>query len=191
MISREFFAGRANAIINHDDVREHVSFDDTEFPMDLGPIVESEANVLLMAERGGFLFVPKREDGQAYELHTFFLKDGRGRELVEAAHEAFEWMFLETPARRLYTYTPDDCPHARPPLSFGWRPYFWAPMASRRNGKKLGAEFWRLDFWDWAAKQKKLRNLSDVLAAVARRQRSKAEAFAAEWREWSGEEICL
>lgn len=191
MISREFFAGRANAIINHDDVRPFVVFDDTVLPMDLGRVLENEDNVLLMAEHGGFLFVPKRQDLTAYELHTFFLKEGRGRELVQAAHEAFEWMFLETPARKLYTYTPDDCPHARPPISFGWRSYFWAPIAATRGGRKLGAEFWRLDIWDWAAKEKKRRNLGDVLRDVARNQRAKAEAMAAEWREWSGDEICL
>lgn len=188
MIRRYFDVQRANAIVNHDDVRPFVAFDDTAIPMDLAPVVADRRNILLMAQHGGFLFVPKGDD--AYELHTFFLKEGRGRELVQAARDAFEWMFCETAARRIYTFVPDDCPHARPPLSFGWRPYFWRGGVAKRSGTTIGAVYWRLDFWDWAASQKRLRTILDVLNEVARKQWDKAEAYAAEWRLWSGDESC-
>ena len=189
MIERLHFAGRANAVINHPDVCPFVSFDDTPLPLDLQPVLEDRSNILLMSSNGGFLLMPKNAELTAYEMHTFFTPEGQGREVHDAAREMFEWMFTKTPALRIYTMTPDDCPHARPPISFGWRSYYSRPDLFTRRGVRIGAQFWRLDFWDWAVKQKRLDGVANVLWAVSILHKSKAEALSADWAEWSGEVV--
>jgi hypothetical protein len=74
-------------------------------------------------------------------------------------------------------------------LSFGWRPYFRRDALFTRGGKDIGAEFWRLDFWDWAAKQKRIVGLASILKLVAENQARKARRLAVEWFEWTGEDI--
>lgn len=181
-------AKRINGIINHETVRPFIAFDDTpEF--DLAPVLDNPNNIILTSQNGGFCLVPKNAELTAYELHTFYMPEGHGREVHDAAREMFAWMFTKTPARYVYTLVPDDCPHARPPVSFGWRPYFSRHNLFVRGGVRIGAQYWRLDLWDWAAKQKALVGLMAVLGEIKKAQPAKAQALALEWLEWSGEDL--
>lgn len=188
-MDRTFDHERADFIINHPDVLPFVSFDDTPLPISIEPLVEDTRNYLFLSQSGGFFLHCKNEAQSAYELHTFYLPDGRGREVHDAARGMFEFMFCKTSATRIYTTVPDDAPHARPPLSFGWHPSFTRGDLFTRKGHRIGAQFWRLEFWDWAAKQKRLTSPSEVISEVFKARPAKARSLAQEWSEWSGEVI--
>lgn len=188
-MDRTFDYGRADAIINSPDVLPFVSFDDTPLPIFIRPLVEDEANYLFLSENGGFFLHCKNDLQNAYELHTFYLPEGRGREVHDAARGMFEFMFCKTSALTIYTTVPDDAPHARPPISFGWKAGFSRGDLFTRNGVRIGAQFWRLDFWDWAVKQRRLAGPKDVIAEVGKTRPAKARVIAHQWAEWSGEVI--
>ena len=188
-MDRTFDHERADFIINHPDVLPFVSFDDTPLPISIGPLVEDTRNYLLLSQNGGFFLHCKNEAQSAYELHTFYLPEGRGREVHDAARGMFEHMFCKTSALTIYTTVPDDAPHARPPISFGWQAGFSLGDLFTRNGVRIGAQFWRLDFWDWAVKQKRLAGPKDVIAEVGKTRPAKARVIAHQWAEWSGEVI--
>lgn len=188
-MERSFDYARADEIIHHPDVFPWVSFDDTPRDMSIGPLVQDERNVLMLGEQGGFFLHCKNEAQDAYELHTFYLPEGRGRGVHDDARVMFQFMFCETSASKIYTTVPDDAPHAKPPLSFGWRPCFTRNDLFTRNGKRIGAQFWRLEFWDWAFKQNALVGQVEVLKEVSKHKPAKARYLAQEWAEWSGEVI--
>lgn len=60
--------------------------------------------VFLANEHGGFLLIPS--EGGIYDLHTQFLPEGRGPQLVEAAQEGARYMFIETPCVVVRTFVP-------------------------------------------------------------------------------------
>lgn len=78
--------------------------------VDLSPALANPINVALENEHGGFLFL-NVGDGR-YELHTMFRPEGRGRAALDAAAEAFRFMFIETPALELLTKTAHSNPAA-------------------------------------------------------------------------------
>jgi RimJ/RimL family protein N-acetyltransferase len=57
-------------------------------------------------DAGTFLFYPVNT--VMYELHTAFLPGRRGKDVVEAARLAREYIFNETPCRKVITYVPFD-----------------------------------------------------------------------------------
>lgn len=189
MIERSFDFERANWIINHPDVLPFVAFDDTPLPLSIEPLVTDHRNYLLMSPHGGFFLHNKNAFQDAFELHTFYLPIGRGREVHDAARDMFEFMFVTTPATRIYTTVPDDAPHAKPPLSFGWRPCFTRNDLFTRKGQRIGAQYWRLEFWDWAYKQKHFESPKEIISEVWKTRPAKARSLAQEWAEWSGEVI--
>ncbi|NBW22038.1 MAG: hypothetical protein EBR82_80205 [Caulobacteraceae bacterium] len=189
MIARSTDFERADEIINDPSVFPWVSFDTSPDRLTVEHLVRDTRNVLMLGDAGGFLLACKNKPQTSFDLHTFYLPEGRGRGVHDDARVMFQFMFCETSAHRIYTMVPDDAPHARPPLSFGWRPCFTRNDLFVRNGKSVGAQFWRLDFWDWAYKQKALSDQSQVLTAVSKHKPAKARYLAQEWAEWSGELI--
>lgn len=92
MISRTFDAERLNGIVNHPSVRPHVGFVEAGY-LDLGPLLADRRNIALMIEDGGFLF---HNQGDAFEAHSFFLPEARGKRALDAANEALQWVFDNT-----------------------------------------------------------------------------------------------
>lgn len=90
-VRRELSAERVNTISNHPEVRPWLG---GVGELDLTDIVVNRSNVLLMGEGGGFIFV-QQEPG-IYEVHTQFLPDHRGEEVITAARDAERWMFTRT-----------------------------------------------------------------------------------------------
>lgn len=90
-------------VVYHPSVHPHVSLG-REIP-DLIPIVADPANVCLMNEHGGFLFVQSGEN--VYDTHTAFLPEGRGASLVARALEARSFMFNHG-AELLRTFVADE-----------------------------------------------------------------------------------
>lgn len=90
-VRRELSAERVNVISNHPDVRPWLG---GQGDLDLTDIVANRANYLLMGEGGGFIFI-QQEPG-IYEVHSQFLPDHRGEEVIMAARDAERWMFCRT-----------------------------------------------------------------------------------------------
>jgi hypothetical protein len=100
-VRRTMEATYLNTVANHPQVRPALG---GEGPLDLTAILADAENFALTAEGGGWVFV--RHEPGAYELHTLFLRHGRGRACLAAWREAARYMFLETDAREIVTKVP-------------------------------------------------------------------------------------
>jgi len=77
-------------------------------------IIEDEDETL-----GCFTFVP--QNGVCYEVHTCLLPVGRGYAARTATALAAEWIFANTPCKRIITNVPEDNPLAREDAEVDWR----------------------------------------------------------------------
>lgn len=116
MIREERNGAFWNAVSLHPEVAPHVWMGIQ--PVDLSELINRPGVIPYAADHGGFVFVPT-DDG--YELHTMFTPEGWGREVAEAAREAFTALFLRG-ARVVRTLEVETNRRSRPPLSHGWRP---------------------------------------------------------------------
>lgn len=94
-----------NTVANHPDVRPWLGTDGASY-VDLGVLMRLPGALALENEHGGFVFT-MTGDG-AYEFHTQFLPEGRGRKGLEAAQAAAQIMFEEIGAPALQTYVPHE-----------------------------------------------------------------------------------
>lgn len=131
-----------NEIANDPEVNPHIGGDE----LDLTGLLEQ--SVSFVTEGGAIIFTPI--NNAAYQFHTLFLPEARGKIALKAAkHAAFE-MFTSTDAMELVTYTPHDAPHARPPRTFGFKPWF-----ERQDGAFGKPTTWyRLSIHDWIMRDK-------------------------------------
>lgn len=90
-----------NTVANHPEVRPWIG---GEGPIDLTADLANAANFALQAQEGGWVFL--RHEPGTYELHTLFLRRGRGRRCLEAWREASTYMFCATDCREIVTKVP-------------------------------------------------------------------------------------
>lgn len=130
-----------NEIANDPNVNPHIG---GEKDMDLSDLLGE--SISFVTEGGAIIFTPV--NAAVYQFHTMFVPEARGRHALKAArHSAFE-MFTTTDAMELVTYTPDEAKHARPPRTFGFKPWF-----GRKNaiwGKDT--TWYRLHINDWVVR---------------------------------------
>ncbi len=100
VLKRSFDKAFLFYVVNHDDVFPSVSMGQPK-PLELGFALEDERNIFLANDHGGFLFMKKGEC--LYEVHTLFLKSGRGPQVYAAAKEAANFMFRKTDAMIIAT----------------------------------------------------------------------------------------
>lgn len=103
-VVREFSSERINAVINHPEVRPWVGMPQQGY-IDLTPMVADLRNVLLMGEGGGFFFHQLLPG--IYEVHTQFLPEHRGANVLQAAHDAERWMFTRTDCLEIRSKVPE------------------------------------------------------------------------------------
>lgn len=101
-LERTFDGARLQRVVEDPSVLPHIACGDSG--VNLAPYVEHEANVCLMNEHGGFLYV--RLDHGTYEVHTQFLPSGRGPDALIAARESLLWMFTRTDCVEVLTKVP-------------------------------------------------------------------------------------
>jgi hypothetical protein len=107
-----------SAVANHPAVRPAIVVSGEM--ADLAAAVSDPLVLPMASEHGGFLFYQRDGLGWVYELHTMFTPAGWGREVAEAAHEAFQELFLRG-AQVVFTLEIATNRRSRPPLSHGWR----------------------------------------------------------------------
>jgi len=100
---RDFLADRINNVVNHPEVRPYVLAQNDE-PIDLSELLANPANVALMCDFGGLLFI--NLGSGAYEVHTQFLPNARGAFALVVTQNALRWMFTRTDALELWTKVP-------------------------------------------------------------------------------------
>ncbi|MDB5531604.1 MAG: hypothetical protein JWR51_4707 [Devosia sp.] len=103
-VCREFSAERINAIIAHPEVRPWVGMPQQGY-IDLTPMVADLRNVLLMGQGGGFFFHQLLPG--IYEVHTQFLPEHRGANVLQAAADAERFMFTRTDCLEIRSKVPE------------------------------------------------------------------------------------
>ncbi|MBL4753631.1 MAG: hypothetical protein JKY52_08585 [Flavobacteriales bacterium] len=123
-----------NSIMNADGVKEFMKLPDGA--SDLSCLI---GKLLFLANDHGFLAIEQKAR-QCYMFHTAILPEHRGRSGYKLTRAACEYMFLNTDAVELHTFTPFDNPNAKPPKTFGFKHWF-----DNKDG-----EFYRVNIMDWA-----------------------------------------
>jgi hypothetical protein len=100
MLNRTMDAATFNRIANDPAVRPGLGGGGS--PVDMSAQLADPANVALLAEHGGFVFL--RTGPARYEQHMMFLPEGRGAPLAQATAEAYRWLFTRTDAQELITF---------------------------------------------------------------------------------------
>lgn len=146
-VRREFAAERLNAVVNHPDVRPWVG--GGTGLLDLSQVVADQRNILLMGEGGGFLFI-QQEPG-IYEVHSQFLPEHRGKNVIRAGHDAARYMFTRTDCIEIRSKVPDGNSAA---LGFarlmGWEYQFSRPKAWETGGDLVGVRYYAKTISQWA-----------------------------------------
>lgn len=146
-VCREFSAERINTIVNHVEVRPWVG---GAGPLDLSPVIANPANVLLMAEGGGFVFT-QQEPG-VYEVHTQFLPEHRGANVLLAAADAARFMFTRTDCVEILSKVPDgNVPAAAFAKAMKWELRFSRPNAWQTDRGLVGVKYYGKTLMQWAS----------------------------------------
>jgi len=88
VIERSFDAARINELVNHPTVRPFIGPGDQA--LDLTDNVTDFNNIFLLGPSGGFGYLWTAP--QTYEIHTFILPEGRGRNAYGLAQESLAYM---------------------------------------------------------------------------------------------------
>lgn len=103
-VVREFSSERINAVVNNPEVRPWVGLPQQGY-IDLTPMVADLRNILLMAEGGGFFF--HQQEPGIYEVHTQFVPEHRGANVLQAAADAERYMFTRTDCLEIRSKVPE------------------------------------------------------------------------------------
>lgn len=99
-------ATRLNELANHPAVRPHIGLT-AHGQIDCTETLSNPGVICLEVEHGAFVFDQlDPQHPSRFELHTFILPEGRGAAVLQAAAEAFRWMFTRTDCLELVTKVP-------------------------------------------------------------------------------------
>lgn len=145
-LTRTMDATALNAVANHPDVRPWLG---GEGPLDLNGAAQNPNNVVLVTEGGGFLLI-KHEPG-IYEVHTLFLPEARGPQLMGLVAEGLRFMFSATDCSQIQTKVPDgNLAAMRLAVAAGFQPMFRRDVAfTDPAGTVVGMEYLSLAFDRW------------------------------------------
>lgn len=150
-VVRQTNSERLEEICNHPQVRPWLGGDGYSY-LDLSPLVHNPANVCLLGEFGGVVFVQLQPG--LYEAHTQVLPQGRGQWTQDMAKAVLHKMFCETDAVEIVTRVPGGNVAARAGL-MALRKTVTVSLEMRREGIwPVGDTFTHCDFYaisiqDW------------------------------------------
>jgi RimJ/RimL family protein N-acetyltransferase len=149
-IERHHDAAHINAIVNHPDVYEYVK-GPAEGPLDFAPVMASAAGehfYVLMGEHGGQVY--ERIQPGLFEVHSHFLKAGRGDYALQVTKQTLHWMFTRTEAVECMTRCPVGNPAAKAlARAIGGHFEFQNPRGWMLGGKVVPADIYALRIQDW------------------------------------------
>jgi hypothetical protein len=145
-VRRTLNATFLNSVANDPDVRPWLG---GQGQIDLTAVVANPLNIALVTDHGGWIATP--HDGLTYELHTLFLRRGRGAVHLAAAAEGLTYVFTHTPCREIVTKIPQD---NRGAALFsgrmGFRRKFYRVNAIHMSDKASDVSYEGLTIDDWA-----------------------------------------
>jgi hypothetical protein len=119
-MTRTFDAAFMNTVLNHPEVHPWTGYDGT---IDITLIAENVNNYVLVNAFGGF--IAYNLSPGVYEVHSMFLPEGRGKQLLQFSKECLEYMFTRTDCHTLVTQLPDNNASAISLATMvGFQPYF-------------------------------------------------------------------
>jgi hypothetical protein len=149
-IVRETDAIRANAIMNHPQVRPWVSVPGQD-NIDLSNFVADERNVLLSNEAGTVCVAFHQHEPGIYEAHTAALPEARGPGALAAVQSMIGFMFVATDAMELLTRCPVHNPAAEAlAQAVGGTMEFERAAAWPTDEGPVAVRHYRLDYTAWA-----------------------------------------
>jgi hypothetical protein len=146
-IERETHPHHLNRVVNHPDVYPWVK-GYAIGRLDMTAAIANPANVCLMGEHGGVLFVQLGPG--LYEAHTQVLPGGRGAWTLGMVRAALHWMFTRTDAMEILTKVPRGNLAARVlTRAIGGVFEFTAPKGWVKDGDPTPADIFALRLQDW------------------------------------------
>lgn len=146
-IGRERHAARINKVVNDPSVFDWVR-GNHKGPLDLAPVVANPANILLMGQYGGILFVQLQPG--LYEAHTQVLKEGRGKWTVAMTQAALHWMFTRSDCFEVMSRCPEGNVAARALIKrVGGQFSFTNPQGWVRDDKPIPADIYSWTIQNW------------------------------------------
>jgi len=148
LVSRTFDAKRINEIVNDPSIYPWVCGQVEGPPLDVSRLLENNAHVALFGEHGGAIFFCHCPG--YYEIHSQALPSGRGEWALQAARDAFFWMFTNTDAIEIVTRVPKGNLPARAITKAVHGAYeFTNPNGWVFKGKVIPADIfsWRIQDW--------------------------------------------
>lgn len=148
MIQRTKDTQLLNRLVNDPSVFPMVSFDgDTE--ADLTDFVNNPNNIALASEDKGCFLLIWMEPG-VYELHTCFTDKGRGKYVIRAFKEMFEYMFIQTDCYEILTKVPlYNLGADWIARHMGFTFEFECQTRFRKNGELVDMKFYAMRIQDW------------------------------------------
>jgi hypothetical protein len=150
MIERQINPEFVNQLINHPEVRPYV--DDTEGYIDVSSQIVNKDNYFLTGEFGGVAYI--KIFPYIYEVHSFFLPEGRG-----------QWgKFTRTDAYELTTRIPNSHVAAKKAaLSAGFQFYMSHEKACKFEGNIDDIDVYNITLSNWIIGSEHLENLGRVI----------------------------
>lgn len=146
-IGRERHAARINKVVNDPSIFDWVR-GNHKGPLDLAPVVANPANVLLMGQHGGILFVQLQPG--LYEAHTQVMPEGRGEWALAMVQAAIHWMFTRSDAFEIMTRCPRGNLGARAlAKAIGGKFDFRNERGWVKDGETISADIFSLTIQDW------------------------------------------
>ncbi len=147
IVERHLTADRLNEIVNDPSIYPWVR-GAYEGKLDFTPLVEDQANVLVMGEHGGIFFV--QQIPGLYEVHTQILPSGRGKWAVECVRGCLTYLFTRTNAVECMTRVPYGNIAAKALVKVvGGTREFSNPKGWIKDGRELSTEIYSLTIQDW------------------------------------------
>lgn len=175
------------SIIAHPEVERFVRHDAAPWPVDVSPYLVPPHRALLFD--GGCFLLVWQGHGRV-ECHTNFLPEHRGGEVVAAAREALEHVFLDTNVTSVVTKVPrNNLAADRFTRLMGFRLRFERPDAWIRNGERFPIRYYELDIDDWIgmAPGSVDERYADALARmIARGNQAKGVFIYNRWAQFAG-----
>lgn len=141
-----------NSIVNSEDVFSHVAINGQNY-IDMSRLLDNK-NIALLAKNNGtpvgfFLF--EFHYVGTYEVHTCFLKHGRGSIVLSAARMAAEFMFTKTDCEEIRTKCPDGNKSAAALTGMmGFVRQFYRPACHHKiDGDVVGVWHYALPITKW------------------------------------------
>lgn len=101
MIKRTLDARFLNKVANHPDVRPGMGGTGL---IDVSSVIANPVNYAFVTDAGGWVL--HRHEPGAYEIHSMFLPEGRGKPYFTGGVELIRWIFVHTDAREILTRIP-------------------------------------------------------------------------------------